>query len=712
MGRFRVGGAAAIAAAATTTSVFAQDAPGAALAQASNRVQPMPTVEVSAGRLVRSLDDPVTTATRLGLTPRETPASVEQIDGDLIRERGDATVMSAVTRATGIFADGTPGDGGTALSARGFAGHNSVMQLYDGARMYVGAGTVTFPFDTWSIRRVEVLLGPASVMGGEGAIGGVINVVPKKPSPMPSAEVLATYGAQKTSQVAFDLAGPFGEQLSYRVSASHRGSDGYVDRGDSRSLALSGALHLEAAPDLAFTLSYDTGDQKPTRYFGGPLVDGHFEERFRRANFNVGDADIRFKDQWGRLAADWRISPGATLTSTFTHLANQRHWKNAEIYFWNAGLIDRADYLEIFHDQSQSGNRTALSLTGNVLGRRNDAVVGFDLNDIRFQHDNNFAVSGESTVDPDPFDPGLFIVPSGTVPAFRTRTKQVAAFAEDRLFVTREWSWVGGVRADRINFHRDNLVNGTTYDTRFSATSWRIGTVYSVSPGAALYAQYVTGSDPVGSIITLSPTRAAFDLSKGEQWEAGLKQGFAGKRGEWTLAAYRIVKQKLLTNAPGQPGVTLQVGRQSSRGVEASVRLALPDALSVHVNGTVLRARFDDFFEETDDGLVSRSGNVPPEVARKLVNAGFSWRPVSAWDVGADFRYVGKRFGDIANQRVLPAYGVVDARVRWQVSRSVNLALNLFNAFDKLYTAAPYNSGGQWILGRPRSLELSALVSF
>ena len=57
------------------------------------------------------------------------------IPGEVIRERGDMTAQDAVTRATGITAAGTPGDGSSALASRGFVGHSSVMQLYDGTRL-------------------------------------------------------------------------------------------------------------------------------------------------------------------------------------------------------------------------------------------------------------------------------------------------------------------------------------------------------------------------------------------------------------------------------------------------------------------------------------------------------------------------------------------------------------------------------------------------
>jgi len=82
------------------------------------------------------------------------------------------------------------------------------MQLYDGTRLYVGAGTVTFPFDTWSTERIEVLRGPASVLYGEGAIGGVINVVPKKPTDYFTNEALVAVGTDATRRFGVGSGGP------------------------------------------------------------------------------------------------------------------------------------------------------------------------------------------------------------------------------------------------------------------------------------------------------------------------------------------------------------------------------------------------------------------------------------------------------------------------------------------------------------------------
>lgn len=110
-----------------------------------------------------NLSQPDSTASRLGLSSLDTPASVQVISGEAIQLRGDMDVNDPVTRAAGFTTAATLGNGGGGLSARGFVGVGSVMVPYDGIQMPVAANTVTFPYDTWNIDRIETLSGPASV---------------------------------------------------------------------------------------------------------------------------------------------------------------------------------------------------------------------------------------------------------------------------------------------------------------------------------------------------------------------------------------------------------------------------------------------------------------------------------------------------------------------------------------------------------------------
>lgn len=140
-------------------------------------------VEVSGKKETNGLDlDGTNSASnRLGLTALETPASIEVLSEESIAIKGDHASLSAVTRAAGFASSASPGNGGSSVAVRGFNGHSAVAQTYDGTRLFVGAGTVTFPSDTWTIEKIEVLRGPGSVINGVGAIGATINYTPKSP---------------------------------------------------------------------------------------------------------------------------------------------------------------------------------------------------------------------------------------------------------------------------------------------------------------------------------------------------------------------------------------------------------------------------------------------------------------------------------------------------------------------------------------------------
>ena len=64
----------------------------------------------------------------VGVRVRNIGEMLESLTGARIRARGDTNVQDAVTRTTGISFTGSPGNGGSAYSARGFVGDGSVMR--------------------------------------------------------------------------------------------------------------------------------------------------------------------------------------------------------------------------------------------------------------------------------------------------------------------------------------------------------------------------------------------------------------------------------------------------------------------------------------------------------------------------------------------------------------------------------------------------------
>ena len=207
----------------------------------------------------------------------------------------------------------------------------------------------------------------------------------------------------------------------------------------------------------------------------------------------------------------------------------------------------------------------------------------------------------------------------------------------------------------------------------------------------------------------------AFDASRGTQVEAGIKQSIGGGRAEWTLAAYRIVKNDLLVPDPILIATLIQVGQQSSTGVEASASFDFGHGLRVAANGTVLRPRYDDFFEVVSGVRVSRTGNKPTNVPWQSGNLLAFWSFQQNWLAQGTLRFVGDRFIDNANTLKLPSYAVVDVGVRRSFSNKVALDFRLTNLGNAFYA---YNftgnglGGGNWNVGQPRSVEVSLTAGF
>jgi iron complex outermembrane receptor protein len=683
-----------------------------ALAAGAAEAQTVSGIEVRAtGAGALGLTTPVETGSRLGLTPLETPASIEVVSGETIRARGDISLADAISRSTGIVQQNDPGNGSTAsFAARGFNGVGSVMVLYDGMRLFVGAGTVTFPFDPWTVQQVEVLKGPSSVLYGQGAIGGAVNIVPKRAGfGAPSYEFQLGGGSDRTYRAAVGVGAPLGETLAVRADVSRVGSNGYVDRGDSDSWALSGSVAWKAAPNLTFTLSDDYGDQRPMRYFGVPLIDGRIEKSRRELNYNVFDSIVHYKDNAGQLRMDWQPAEGVKVRNAAYILTTRRQWRNAEIYAFDPpGSVVRSGYTPIKHNERQVGDSLDVSFASKLGAMDNTLLVGAEANKIRFVHTNDGFPETESVVDAFDPDPGLFDEEGAFVPRYRTNTRQGGLFAEDQLKITPEISIVGGLRYDHYHVKRQDLIAGQqVVDKTLKNTSWRIGAVYQPTPGLSLYAQYATGADPLGSLITTSSSQAPFELSTGRQYEAGVKGQMLGGRAEWTLAAFKIVKEKLLTRDRANPNQQIQVGQRSSKGLEASLALQLLDGLSLDANGSILDAEFDDFTETVGGVPVSRNGLTPPNTPEKTANVWLSWQVVPKVRLYSGVRYVGRQFGDNANSAnlVLPSYTVADAGLEWTLTPHLSLNAQLFNALDNTYAYTAY-SDEQWTLGRPRAFEV------
>lgn len=685
----------------------------AGMTSASAQEAKLPTIIVSSeSEDGLNLDRPSSTGSRLGLTPRETPASVSSIGRDDIVERNLGRAQDAAIRLPGVTESPSPGNGGTSLVARGFGGHNSVAQLVDGTRLVAAAGTITYPFSTWPLESVEVLSGPASVLYGDGSIGAAINYVTKKPlfdrTEREAMLGIGTYGSLTTG---IGLRGPVSDTVAYSLYIDNDKADGYRSDQAHERTNISTAIALRPNKDLNVTFMLDAGHNDDSHYYGTPLRNGKLDGKLRKTSFNVDDAVVKYNDKVWRARVEYQISDEIKLRNETYYMTSKRHWRNTESYVFNPAtrLVDRDDYLEILHDQEQTGNRFDATIDGHLAGLKNRFVAGFEWYKTTLLHTNNSPYGGSSSVDPfTDFDSGDFVSPVPTIPGRRAELEGRALFVENALDLSMHWKLVAGLRHERLNFDNRDLRTAVHLSKDYAPTTGRIGAVWSASDLLTLYGQYGTGTDPLSGALSLPNGGTTFDLTKGKQIEVGAKGDIPAIKGEWTVALYRIEKRNLLSRDPDNPSVTLQIGQQSSKGIELGLATEPMRGLTIEGNLAFLRARYDDFTEASG---ISRDGNKVTGVPERTANLWAAYRFTPKWQAGIGARYVGERQSNAANTASLPAYSVFDMIVNFSVTHDTTLSLSVRNLTDRDYALS--GSGNvRWLLGEPRTATLTVRTAF
>ena len=170
------------------------------------------------------------------------PVTTSTLDAGTLVTRGITDIQTAARFMPGVRIQTTYG-AFQQISVRGFD-HSIIM--VDGIRDERSSIDNSYPFmDLSSVETIEVLKGPASVLYGQSAVGGVINVVRKAPSERNTLSARIAYGKwydlQATAQMGGRLLGP----INYFASFNYQNKEGWRDNSQQRIsgyLALGGDL--------------------------------------------------------------------------------------------------------------------------------------------------------------------------------------------------------------------------------------------------------------------------------------------------------------------------------------------------------------------------------------------------------------------------------------------------------------------------------------
>lgn len=187
----------------------------------------------------------------------EIPQTINVITAGEIKARGAQSVTQALLYTPGMSAGGFSDrvklfDEPT---SRGF----SPTPLYlDGLHLPYGGGSTggALQIEPYSLERIEVLKGPASVLYGHNQPGGIVNMVSKRPSETPVRQVVLEAGTYEHKSAAIDLSGPLDDQgqFFYRLTGRLKDEQGEIDYFENKRQFIAPSLTWRPNDDTSLTL--------------------------------------------------------------------------------------------------------------------------------------------------------------------------------------------------------------------------------------------------------------------------------------------------------------------------------------------------------------------------------------------------------------------------------------------------------------------------
>ncbi|WP_449256502.1 TonB-dependent siderophore receptor [Bosea sp. (in: a-proteobacteria)] len=635
------------------------------------------------------------TGTKSDTAIMETPQTINVVARDQMDAQHAQTLNQAARYSSGVKADGhgdvTRFD---QFSFRGIATVTDNNQFLDGLRLPRGTSYLIAQVDAWNIERLELLKGPASVLYGHAPLAGIINSVSKRPTENPFAEAEVLFGSHERKRVAFDIGGPLNSDgtLLYRLNGVGLDSNTSVDHTKEQRISLAPSLTWKPSADTSLTilalyqrdpkggyygfLAY-RGTVVPTAY--GRLPRNFFDGSPLANEYDRTQAAIGYSFQH-RFSEDWSIQQNAR----FLHMDLDQ-----SLVYSMAMLPDNRTLARL--SQWSREKMKAFNVDTNIQGKfdtgaiTHKVVFGVD-----YQWDNWKQMFGYGAAPSlDWLNPNYALpIPRAAASSTPNRTETLLGlYAQDQLKIGNLSILLGG-RYDWANIDNKNASTRQYTQQDIGKFTYRVGAIYNFENGLAPYASYSTSFDPT---VTANAYGAPFKPTTGEQVEAGLKYQPSGFKGLFTLSAYDLTQQNVLTRDP-TPGAPInryvQTGEVRSRGIEFEARLNPMEGLNIigsfaWIDPEVTKSNGTD--------LGRRPVNVAQTLASFWADYTIQNGSFSGLTIGGGVRHVGSTFADPDNTLKVSSYFLADATFKYDFGRidhklkGLSASLSVLNIFDKTY---------------------------
>ena len=573
------------------------------------------------------------------------------------------------------------------------------------------------------IERVEVLKGPASTYYGvqsAGGLGGVINLVTKKPQYEFAAAGAARFSDQGTRLGWVDVTGPIGDSgLAFRLLADIERSDTFVDHGFVDREGFAGSISYDNDGRFRMLLEGDFRNRRTPFHVGLPqygTIEGLDDIELPRS-LDIGEPAIPDSPFAEGNGHNWRnrmvtFTPELDLNENWTLKATGRYQTReiVENFAFPLGLeadnrtLGRLLWIYPENDEEYFG---VLDLVGSfgLFGREQLVVFGVDYGSFRAESED--FIFGDLP----PINvaaPVYGMMPTNVASIgftnYYSELDTFAVYANGLFALTDRLKLSAGVRFDEIKQETD--CDACSFaEADIDKISPRVGLTYELADGLVGFVgwgQAISPQLPNAGLSEYTPETS-------EQYEAGLKLAFENVTG--TIALFNLERDGIALNDP----LTLLprfIGAQRTRGVDIDLAVTLSPQWTVLANYAYIdNETTEDQFTPANVG--NQLPGVPEHSGRLWTNYDIEDGVLNGLSLQASFTFASSRAGDVPNSYSVDGYELVDLGARYQLNENVSLQLNVQNLFDERY----FNPGtgfneGFVTPGEPRTVLGSISVSY
>ncbi|MEM7123441.1 MAG: TonB-dependent receptor [Pseudomonadota bacterium] len=538
-----------------------------------------------------------------------------------------------------------------------------------------------------ALEQVELLYGPQGTLYGRGAVGGVFNIVTRKPDNVLSADATGSYGnlqhdgallvniplVDEMLFADFALAG-MKEQGEYRQAVTNKAI------GDSN--IWNGRARLRYAPydspwDIMVTAAHDDVSSDEEQYVQAFNIE-------RRIALPVSS---QYTLDTNSYSATVSYDLGFAELTSFTGYQDRD--------------LDRTIFGSYTPETQWTLSEEVRLATVPDDERAIDYVVGLYAQRLDFERNVPAAFqTSQQTID--------------TYAVFGEATWH----ATDRLDVTPGLRF-DYERADATAVGAVTLSNSDSW----SAVSPKFALGYALEDDWRVYGLYSTGFKAGGFTRNVSPANIAFsyDPQYTHNFEVGTKLMALDGLLEFSAAAYYNITKDYQLFVGLQPNQYLQnVGEVEGRGIDFMLTAYPTDQLAVTGNLAFNNTEFTEYANPTTPG-VDLTGNTvpyaPPVTANLNVVYDLDIAPRNGdLAVHGGITYVGEIYFDETNTIGQGGYTLLDAGITWTFNENVSASAYIDNITDKTYAVYGFNGGpflgNLFQLGEGRNYGARLTLSF